>query len=88
VLVWPTGGPALDKELAVAFALVFHVGQLLATLVVGGVAYWSQHVSLREMQGDANDAVAPAPADAAVRLREHVHHTPQDEVAELGIEKL
>ncbi len=88
VLVWPSGGPALDKELAVAFALVFHIGQLLATLVVGGLAYWSQHISLREMRAAETAAVAPAPPGAAARLREHVHHAPQEEVAELGIEKL
>jgi uncharacterized protein (TIRG00374 family) len=88
VLVWPTTGAPIDKELAVAFALVFHVGQLLATLVVGGVAYWTQHISLREVQADASEAVAPAPATASAQLRAHVHHAPQEEVAELGIKKL
>ncbi|HUP27888.1 MAG TPA: lysylphosphatidylglycerol synthase domain-containing protein, partial [Chloroflexia bacterium] len=40
----------VDKELAVAFALIFHVGQLLTTLVVGLVAFWSQNLSLAEMR--------------------------------------
>jgi glycosyltransferase 2 family protein len=40
----------VDKELAVAFALVFHVGQLLITLVVGLIAFWAQNMSLSEMR--------------------------------------
>jgi glycosyltransferase 2 family protein len=40
----------VDKELAVAFALVFHVGQLIATLAVGVIAFWSQHMSLAELR--------------------------------------
>src|SRR5947207_15776365 len=40
----------VDKELAVAFALIFHVGQLITTLVVGLVAFWSQHMSLSEIR--------------------------------------
>ncbi len=40
----------VDKELAVAFALIFHVGQLVTTLVVGLLAFWSQHLSLSEMR--------------------------------------
>ncbi len=80
--------PGIDKDMAVAFALVFHAAQLLATLLVGGLAFWSQRVSMREMQADAGEAVAAAPAGSADRLREHVHHTPREEAAELGIEKL
>ena len=38
-----------DKELAVAFALIFHVGQLVVTLLVGAVAFWTQNLSLSEM---------------------------------------
>lgn len=40
----------VDKDLAVAFALIFHVGQLVATLVVGLVAFWTQNMSLSEMR--------------------------------------
>ncbi|HKP54724.1 MAG TPA: lysylphosphatidylglycerol synthase transmembrane domain-containing protein [Chloroflexia bacterium] len=39
----------VDKELAVAFALIFHAGQLVTTLLVGVVAFWMQNLSLREM---------------------------------------
>ena len=39
----------VDKELAVAFALVFHIGQLLTTVVVGAFAFWSQNLSLSEI---------------------------------------
>ncbi|MDQ5825539.1 MAG: flippase-like domain-containing protein [Chloroflexota bacterium] len=40
----------VDKELAVAFALIFHVGQLVVTLVVGLFAFWAQNMSLAEMR--------------------------------------
>lgn len=40
---------AVDKELAVAFALVFHIGQLITTIVVGAIAFWSQNLSLSEI---------------------------------------
>jgi uncharacterized protein (TIRG00374 family) len=40
----------VDKELAVAFALIFHVGQLIVTLVVGLFAFWAQNMSLAEMR--------------------------------------
>ncbi len=40
----------IKKELAVAFALIFHVGQLLTTLVVGLIAFWAQNMSLAEMR--------------------------------------
>ena len=40
----------VDKELAVAFALVFHVGQLVVTLAVGVIAFWSQNMSLSELR--------------------------------------
>lgn len=40
---------AVDKELAVAFALVFHIGQLLTTIVAGAIAFWSQNLSLSEI---------------------------------------
>ncbi len=40
----------VDKELAVAFALIFHVGQLITTLVVGLFAFWSQNMSLSDMR--------------------------------------
>ena len=40
----------VDKELAVAFALIFHVGQIVVTLVVGLVAFWAQNMSLSEMR--------------------------------------
>jgi uncharacterized membrane protein YbhN (UPF0104 family) len=39
----------VDKELAVAFALIFHVGQLVATLLVGVIAFWTQNLALRDM---------------------------------------
>jgi uncharacterized membrane protein YbhN (UPF0104 family) len=39
----------VDKELAVAFALIFHVGQLVVTLLVGAVAFWTQNLSLSEI---------------------------------------
>ena len=40
----------VDKELAVAFALIFHVGQLVVTLAVGVVAFWAQNMSLADMR--------------------------------------
>jgi glycosyltransferase 2 family protein len=40
----------VDKELAVAFALIFHVGQLVVTLAVGLFAFWAQNMSLAEMR--------------------------------------
>lgn len=40
----------VDKELAVAFALIFHVGQIITTLIVGLVAFWAQNLSLSEMR--------------------------------------
>jgi glycosyltransferase 2 family protein len=40
----------VDKELAVAFALIFHVGQLVVTLVVGAVAFWTQNLSFAEIR--------------------------------------
>ncbi|MDQ6695400.1 MAG: flippase-like domain-containing protein [Chloroflexota bacterium] len=40
----------VDKELAVAFALIFHVGQLITTLLVGVLAFWAQNLSLKEMR--------------------------------------
>ncbi|MGA7732880.1 MAG: lysylphosphatidylglycerol synthase transmembrane domain-containing protein [Chloroflexia bacterium] len=40
---------AVDKELAVAFALIFHVGQLVTTLAVGVVAFWTQNLSFSEI---------------------------------------
>jgi glycosyltransferase 2 family protein len=39
----------VDKELAVAFALIFHVGQLVVTLLVGVIAFWMQNLSLRDI---------------------------------------
>ncbi|MGI8586855.1 MAG: lysylphosphatidylglycerol synthase transmembrane domain-containing protein [Chloroflexia bacterium] len=78
----------INKDLAVAFALVFHVSQLLATLLVGGIAFWSQHVSLREARDDAGEAVSSAPRGAPADLSGHLTHPARDEAAELGIEKL
>jgi uncharacterized protein (TIRG00374 family) len=40
---------SVDKELAVAFALIFHVGQLVTTLAVGVVAFWTQNLSFAEI---------------------------------------
>jgi len=40
----------VDKELAVAFALIFHVGQLVTTLVVGAIAFWTQNLSFSEIR--------------------------------------
>jgi hypothetical protein len=40
----------VDKELAVAFALIFHVGQLVVTLLVGAIAFWSQNLSFSEIR--------------------------------------
>ena len=40
----------VSKDLAVAFALVFHVGQLVTTLVVGAVAFWAQKLSFAKMR--------------------------------------
>jgi glycosyltransferase 2 family protein len=54
----------VDKELAVAFALVFHVGQLVVTLVVGLVAFWSQHLSLSDI--GRTEAQAEQEADRAI----------------------
>ncbi len=39
----------VEKELAVAFALIFHAGQLIVTLVVGVVSFWMQNLSLRDI---------------------------------------
>ncbi|HET9496042.1 MAG TPA: lysylphosphatidylglycerol synthase transmembrane domain-containing protein [Chloroflexia bacterium] len=39
-----------DKELAVAFALIFHVGQLVVTLMVGVIAFWAQNMSLADIR--------------------------------------
>jgi uncharacterized protein (TIRG00374 family) len=39
-----------DKDLAVAFALIFHVGQLVVTLAVGVVAFWAQNMSLADIR--------------------------------------
>jgi hypothetical protein len=67
--------PSLDKDLRVAFALLFHVGQLVTTLIVGTAAFWTQHISLREVQEEERETihVAPDPARAD---------------GELGIERL
>lgn len=46
----------VDKELAVAFALIFHVGQLLVTLAVGLVAFWAQNMSLSDIRPVENAA--------------------------------
>ncbi len=40
---------AVNKELAVAFALIFHVGQLLTTLAVGVIAFWTQNLTFAEI---------------------------------------
>jgi uncharacterized protein (TIRG00374 family) len=40
----------VKKELAVAFALVFHVGQLVTTLIVGLFAFWAQNMTLAEIR--------------------------------------
>jgi uncharacterized protein (TIRG00374 family) len=40
----------VDKELAVAFALIFHVGQLVTTLVAGAIAFWTQNLSFSEIR--------------------------------------
>jgi uncharacterized protein (TIRG00374 family) len=40
----------VDKELAVAFALIFHVGQLVVTLAVGAIAFWTQNLSFSEIR--------------------------------------
>lgn len=40
----------VDKELAVAFALVFHAGQLLTTLLIGLLALWMQNLTLSELR--------------------------------------
>jgi uncharacterized protein (TIRG00374 family) len=50
----------VDKELAVAFALVFHVGQLVVTLAVGLVAFWAQNMTLSEMRPMEKKAEAEA----------------------------
>ena len=55
--------PGLDKDLRVAFALLFHVGQLVTTLAVGIPAFWSQNVSLREAQAEEREAIT-APAES------------------------
>ncbi|MFL5733097.1 MAG: lysylphosphatidylglycerol synthase transmembrane domain-containing protein [Chloroflexia bacterium] len=79
----------VDKELAVAFALVFHVGQLAVTLVVGMLAFWAQNMSLAEMrpveeqaEQDAEEALeAPALAveeiepEPASALRDPISRT-------------
>jgi hypothetical protein len=40
----------VDKQLAVAFALIFHVGQLVVTLIVGAIAFWTQNLSFSEIR--------------------------------------
>jgi uncharacterized protein (TIRG00374 family) len=69
--------PTLDKDLRVAFALLFHVGQLVTTLIVGTAAFWTQHISLREVQEEEREAITVAPEPAA-RAAD----------TELGIERL
>jgi uncharacterized protein (TIRG00374 family) len=40
----------VDKDLAVAFALIFHVGQLVVTLIAGVIAFWAQNMSLSDIR--------------------------------------
>lgn len=54
----------VDKELAVAFALVFHIGQLVTTLAVGIVAFWTQNLSLAEI--DKVERAAEQDAESAL----------------------
>lgn len=80
--------PGIDKDLGVAFALIFHAAQLVATLLVGGLAFWTQRAMLSDVRPTAAEAVAArSPADAAA-LREHGRHPAREEAAELGIDKL
>ena len=64
--------PGLDKDLRVAFALLFHVGQLVTTLAVGIPAFWSQNVSLREAQAEEREAITapaePVPVEAGLGI--------------------
>ncbi len=78
--------PGIDKEQAVAFALVFHAGQLATTLLVGGLLFWRQNVSLKEVQAEEGPILDDPAADA--ELAAHAQHKPHEEAAELGIEKL
>lgn len=80
--------PGVNKDLAVAFALVFHAAQLLATLLVGGLAFWSGHVSLRDLRPAGPDSDSDPPTDRPAALPAHHHHPARDEATELGIEKL
>jgi uncharacterized protein (TIRG00374 family) len=50
----------VDKELAVAFALIFHVGQWVTTWIVGLIAFWAQNMSLSEMRPVEEKAEAEA----------------------------
>ena len=76
--------PGINKDIAVAFALVFHVSQLITTLIVGGLIFLTQHVSLKEIsQGSGPDA-----PDEDAEIAAHAKHTPREEITELGIEKL
>ncbi len=76
--------PGVDKNLAVAFALIFHAAQLLATLLVGGFAFWTQHTSLRDLRAPDPDP----PPEQPTGLATHLHHPAREEATELGIEKL
>lgn len=75
--------PGINKELGVVFALIFHAAQLLATLIVGGIAYWRSHISLRDLQ-----TPDPEPDSSPGELQTHLHHPAREEATELGIEKL
>jgi hypothetical protein len=63
---------AVDKELAVAFALIFHVGQLLTTLAVGVVAFWTQNLSFAEI-GPVEQRAEQEAAEAFETIDEQAH---------------
>lgn len=61
----------VDKELAVAFALIFHVGQLLTTLVVGLLAFWAQNLSLSELR-PVEEAAEKEAAESLEQIEQEV----------------
>jgi glycosyltransferase 2 family protein len=66
----------VDKELAVAFALIFHVGQLVVTLAVGVVAFWAQNLSFSE--------IGPVEQKAEQEAEETLEEIEEQETADGG----
>jgi uncharacterized protein (TIRG00374 family) len=64
----------VDKELAVAFALIFHVGQLVTTLAVGVIAFWAQNLTFAEL-GPVERKAEQEAAESFEEIDEETHAT-------------